>query len=251
MRDLAGLAVVAAFVIGGWLLRRRRALRDAKWVVFASGAKELARTVLIVAKGAPPPEPNVVAVTGCNTAEELLQYVLRPQLVDRVLLWPAPATEVPAPFLLIPGEAPAACAQRLQEALAVSSEEAARPPAIRAHAERASNRDLGALAPVVLLFVAALLLILLTLVDPFKAPPRRVPQASPVERICEASTALCDTASRANRHLVANECEAASEDANHLAATFIRLPESARTESLEQSINELHALARGCRPATE
>jgi hypothetical protein len=242
--------LLALTFVGALWFQRRRALARARWRALVSGAQEHSRTLFVVARGAPPPEPGLAVVAGCDSPEELVQYVRRSDFFDRVLLWPAPATEDPVRFLLIPLEAEAATATRLRHALAVSPEEAARPPAMRAHHERAAHRDLAALSPLAVALGASVLLLVLVLVDPFaEAAPPAGP--APAERICAEATTWCESAARVQRLVEKSDCEEAAQEMRRLAAAFIGAPESARTDTLERALNDLDDRVRRCAPGAK
>lgn len=252
-RVAQGLEFAAAFIViaTSWWTIRRRQLARAKWVVYASGDLKYERALLVVVHGSAPPEPEIIAIAGCNTVEEIVGWARRrPDLIDHLLLWRAPATEQPAPFALAAEESAGACADRLRAALEVTPEEVSRPPAVRPHQERAANRDWRAWAPVLVMIGAVLPIVLLAAIDPFRVdPPPQVAVASVVASVCSEAQVLCESASRVNRFLEANECEAAATEMTRLAAAFTRLPEPERTDSLERALNVLQERAQGCAPS--
>ncbi len=243
----AGVAVIVA----AWLIQRRRAWAQARWVAYASGKPEYARALLVVARGSARPAAGLAAVAACGTVEEILRHAPS-RYVDRLLLWRAPATEEPVPFSLTVEESTIARARRLRDALEVTPEEEARPPAVRRHHERHANRDVAAFIPLFVILGSALVTVVLVIVDPFAtAEPQPDLVAQAVETVCTRSTALCDGASLARQLLERNQCSEALDEANRLAVAFAALPDAARTEALERALNVVHERARRCRsPST-
>jgi len=96
--------------------------------------------------------------------------------------------------------------------------------------------------------IPAVLLLVFAVVDPLApAETPKDPLARAVEQVCAEAAALCEAGNAVRRLVEAKDCEAARDEANRLAATFVRLPDATRTAALERALNVVHEHARECR----
>lgn len=227
------LAVLAALSLP-FVVRVVRIVRAARWMGHVRTTEAPARTLVITRTSGALVEQNLRTVQLFQSERDIVDFARR-EGFTRLVLWPGHSAIT---FELPADEGVGAATVRLSNTLLSNAEE--RLPGLR----------FADVAPLVVIVVAAGLVMLLTVADPFER--RRtyfnLPHAQQVEAlqmVCE--TSLCPLATEVFTKTEQRTCAAAEASAVKLTEAFERLSEAERRPELAHAVDVLCGCAEVCR----